>query len=85
MCELIITSDKDFFEKIGQEENKRYFETAYKFVAGYQNLGEEFIVSAKVHMDETSPHIHLVFVPVVHTNDKNGNEINKIACSEKPF
>ncbi len=82
MCELIITSDKDFFEKIGPEETKRYFQTAYKFVAGYQNLGEEFIVSAKVHNDESTPHMHLTFVPVVHTKDKNGNEINKIACSE---
>ncbi len=82
MCELIITSDKDFFEKIGEEETRRYFETAYKFVANYQNLGEEFIVSAKVHMDESTPHMHLVYVPVVHTRDKNGNEINKIACSE---
>ena len=82
MCELIITSDKDFFEKIGPKETKRYFQTAYKFVANYQNLGEEFIVSAKVHMDESTPHMHLVYVPVVHTRDKSGNEINKIACSE---
>ncbi len=82
MCELIITSDKDFFEKIGPEETKRYFQTAYNFIANYQNLGEKFIVSAKVHMDESTPHMHLVFVPVVHTKDKNGNEINKIACSE---
>ncbi len=82
MCELIITSDKDFFKKIGEEETRRYFETAYKFVAGYNNLGEEFIVSAKVHMDESTPHMHLVYIPVIHTKDKNGNEINKIACSE---
>ena len=81
-CEFIITSDKDFFEKIGEEETKRYFATAYKFVAGYKNLGEKYILSAKVHMDETTPHMHLVFVPVVHTKDKNGNEIDKIACSE---
>ena len=81
-CEFIITSDKEFFERIGEEETKRYFQTAYKFVAGYQNLGEKYILSAKVHMDETTPHMHLTFVPVVHTKDKNGNEINKIACSE---
>jgi hypothetical protein len=81
-CEFIITSDKEFFEDIGEEETKRYFETAYKFVANYQNLGEKYILSAKVHMDETTPHLHLVFVPVVKSKDKNGNEINKIACSE---
>ena len=33
-------------------------------------------------MDEESPHMHLVFIPVVHTNDKKGNNIDKIACSE---
>ena len=82
VCELIITSDKGFFEKIGAEETKRYFQTAYKFVSNYQNLGEKYILSAKVHMDETTPHLHLVFVPVVHTKDKNGKEIDKIACSE---
>ena len=54
-CEFIITSDRDFFEKIGEEETRRYFQTAYKFVAGYKNLGEKYILSAKVHMDETTP------------------------------
>lgn len=33
-------------------------------------------------MDEESPHMHLVFIPVVHTTDKKGNAIDKIACSE---
>ena len=33
MCELIITSDKNFFESIGEFETKRYFETAYRFAA----------------------------------------------------
>ena len=81
-CEFIITSDRDFFEMIGEEETKRYFQTAYNFVASYKNLGEKYILSAKVHMDESTPHLHLVFVPVVHTKDKDGKIIDKIACSE---
>ena len=81
-CEYIITSDKEFFEKIGENETKRYFETAYQFVCEYKNLGEQYILSAKVHMDEQSPHLHLVFLPVVHTQDKKGNNIDKLACSE---
>lgn len=81
-CEYIITSDKEFFETIGKEETKRYFETAYNFVAEYKNLGEQYIMSAKVHMDEETPHMHLVFLPVVHTKDKKGNDIDKLACSE---
>ena len=81
-CEYIITSDKNFFEQIGEEETKRYFETAYEFVTKYKNLGEKYIMSAQVHMDEESPHMHLIFLPVVHTTDKKGNEIDKLACSE---
>lgn len=81
-CEYIITSDKQFFEEIGEEETKRYFETAYQFVAEYKNLGEQYIMSAKVHMDEETPHMHLIFLPVVHTQDKKGNGIDKLACSE---
>ena len=82
-CEYIITSDKEFFDSIGEEETKRYFETAYKFVIGYKNLGEQYIVSAKVHMDESTPHMHLVFLPVVHNLDtKSGKLVDKISCSE---
>ena len=81
-CEYIITSDKEFFETIGEEETKRYFETAYQFVTQYKDLGEQYIMSAKVHMDEETPHMHLIFLPVVHTKDKEGNAIDKLACSE---
>ena len=81
-CEYIITSDHDYFEKIGEEETKRFFKTAYKFVAEYKNLGEQYILSAKVHMDEQIPHMHLIFLPVVHTTDEKENSIDKLACSE---
>ena len=81
-CEYVITSNKQFFETIGEKETKRYFETAYQFVTEYKNLGEQYIMSAKVHMDEETPHMHLIFLPVVHTKDKKGNDIDKLACSE---
>lgn len=81
-CEYIITSDHDFFERIDEEETKRFFETAYKFVTEYKDLGEQYIISAKVHRDEQTPHMHLIFLPVVHTTDKKGNFIDKLACSE---
>ena len=83
VCEFIITSDREFFENIGEEETKRYFQTAYNFVANYKGLGEKYILSAKVHLDESTPHLHIVFVPVVHKLDKkSGKQIDKIACSE---
>lgn len=83
MCELIITSDKYFFDLIGEDETKRYFQMAYDFVKDYQNLGEQYIVSAKVHLDETTPHLHIVFIPVIHKFDrKSGKMVDKISCSE---
>ena len=83
MCELIITSDKYFFDLIGENETKRYFQMAYDFVKDYQNLGEQYIVSAKVHLDETTPHLHIVFIPVIHKFDKkSGKMVDKISCSE---
>lgn len=80
MCEMLFTSDKEFFDNIGEKETKRYFEESYKFVCNNKNLGEENIISAVVHLDEGTPHMHLVFVPVVHTKDKEGNDIDKV-CS----
>ena len=81
-CEYIITSDHDYFENIGEEETKRFFEIAYKFVCEYKDLGEKYIMSATVHRDEATPHMHLIFLPVVHTTDKKRNPIDKLACSE---
>ncbi|MDD3303988.1 MAG: MobV family relaxase [Clostridia bacterium] len=82
VCEYIITSDIDFFRNIGLEETKRYFQESYNFVCEYKGLGEENILSANIHLDEETPHMHLTFIPVVSSIDKKGNEIRKVACSE---
>ena len=82
LCEMMITSDNEFFDKIGLEETKRYFKESYKFVCNYKNLGEKYIVSAVVHLDETTPHMHLIYIPVIHTKDKEGNEIDKICARD---
>lgn len=77
-CEMIITSDKDFFSSIGESETKRYFKTAFDFVCNYKNLGIENVISAVVHLDEETPHMHLTYIPVVDSTDKEGNPIRKI-------
>ncbi len=82
MCQMIFTSDQAFFDKIGEKETKRYFDECYKFICNYKNLGEKNIISAVVHLDEGAPHIHLMFVPVVHTKDKEGNKIDKICARD---
>lgn len=82
MCEMMITSNNKFFDKIGIEETKRYFKESYKFVCNYKNLGEKYIVSAAVHLDETTPHMHLVYIPVIHTKDEKENPIDKICARD---
>lgn len=45
------------------EETKRFFELVYLFLT--ERYGEENVISAYVHMDETTPHMHFLFVPVI--------------------
>lgn len=82
MCEMVFTSDQKFFDEIGYKESKRYFTESYNFICNYKNLGEQNIISAVVHMDEDTPHMHLLFIPVVHTTDKQGNKIDKVCCRD---
>ena len=81
-CEMILTSDSAFFEQIGVKETKRYFDECYNFISSYNNLGKENILSAVVHLDEETPHMHLVYIPVINSKDKKGNTIRKISASE---
>ena len=82
MCEMIFTSDEEFFRELSIDETKKYFEESYNFISNYKDLGEENILSAVVHLDEGTPHMHLIYVPVIHTKDKNGNVINKICARD---
>ena len=83
VCEYIITSDSEYFNSIGEEETQRFFKTAFSFVKSYKNLGEKYILSANVHLDEATPHLHLVFIPVVHSFDKKSGKVtDKICCSD---
>lgn len=59
--EWLITSDKPFFEKLSEEETRDFFETAKNYFA--ENYGEENIAYASVHLDESTPHMHLGVVP----------------------
>lgn len=82
ICEMVFTSDQKFFDEIGYEESKRYSTESYNFICNYKNLGNQNIISAVVHMDEDTPHMHLLFIPVVHTTDKQGNKIDKVCCRD---
>lgn len=60
--EWLITSDKAFFEDMSQEQTKEFFETAKNFFA--ERYGEQNIAYAMVHLDESTPHMHLGLVPM---------------------
>ena len=52
----------DWLKAKSREEQREYFSHAYQFFE--DNFGKENIISAVVHMDETTPHMHLCFVPI---------------------
>ena len=64
----IITVPKDQAEEWGIEKSKEYLKEVYNYFC--DEFGKENIVSAKVHLDETAPHMHLHFVPVNKENGK---------------
>lgn len=64
----IITVPKDQFEKWGIDKSRDYLKEVYNYFC--KEFGSENIVSAKVHLDETTPHMHLHFVPVNKENGK---------------
>lgn len=82
VCEVILTSDNAFFNEIGKKETKRYFQECFNFMSEYKGIGKENILTAVVHLDEETPHMHLVYIPVINTKDKKGNSIRKISASE---
>lgn len=68
MCSWIISSDNDFFKKLTEQEQKQFFEESLNFFKN--EFGEENIISATVHNDETTPHMHLNIMPII---DKSFN------------
>ena len=62
MCGLIVSSDSAFFEKLTPEETHRFFEESKAFLTEF--VGPENVISAMVHMDEKTPHMHFLHVPV---------------------
>ena len=66
VVEALITATPEFFKGKKRAEIKEFFKEALEFIK--QNQDPETIISAVVHLDEQSPHMHLCFVPL--TEDK---------------
>ena len=72
---LVVTLPKD----VEKGDERAFFESCYAFAK--QDYGENNIVNATVHMDETTPHIHIGFIPVVHGKRRNGEPCDKVRHS----
>lgn len=64
MNSFVLGSDGLFFQKVPPWKHREFFEDCVKFFA--DKYGEENIISAIVHEDETTPHLHLNIVPIVN-------------------
>ena len=73
MVGVLVSSDREFFSKLTLEQQKQFFQTAYDYVA--ERYGRENIVSARVHMDETTPHMHLHLVPLTKDGRLSAKEL----------
>ena len=62
VVEALVTATPEFFQGKKKSEIRAYFQEALLFLQ--QNQDPKTIISAVVHMDEKTPHMHLCFVPL---------------------
>jgi len=62
VVEALVTASPEFFKGKKKAEIRAFFEEAVRFIEKYQS--QDTIISAVVHMDEKTPHMHLSFVPL---------------------
>ena len=73
LVETLITASPEFFQNKSQQEIQAYFERALEFMKTKQN--PDTFVSAVVHMDEKTPHMHLCFVPLTEDGRLSAKDI----------
>lgn len=71
--EWIISSDSKFFKDLTQQETKNFFASAKDYFA--ENFGEENIRYAMVHLDESTPHMHMGIVPFDKDNKLSAKRV----------
>lgn len=68
MCDWIVTLPVE----VKSEDEERFFKETYDFLS--EKYGRENVISAYVHKDETTPHLHFSWVPVEKT--EQGEKLN---------
>ena len=77
MCDWVVTAPKDFLAEHPDRE-REFFDSAYRFLEA--KYGKENVISAHVHKDEVTPHMHFAFVPVVYDKKKDCYKLSAKEC-----
>lgn len=82
--EMIFTTTPGFFDDKSKEDINKWANKCMEFV--YNDLGytKEQVLHATVHMDEKTPHIHCVVIPLVKKFDKRTNT-ERYTISKKQY
>ena len=82
--ELLFTATNRFFKNMSNEDLMKWANTCMEFV--YEDLGytKEQVLHATLHVDEKTPHIHCVVVPLVKKLDKRTNT-ERYTISKKQY
>ena len=73
VVEALVTASPEFFRGKKKSEVKAYFQEALDFIREHQD--PKNIISAVVHMDEKTPHMHLCFVPLTEDGRLSAKDI----------
>lgn len=76
LCSWVVTLPK----QVKSDDERKFFDLTYEFLS--QKYGQNNVISADVHKDETTPHLHFTFVPVVPNNKKNAKLSEKVSSKE---
>ena len=82
--EMIFTSGPEFFKDMSKVEILKWANGCMDFV--YNDLGytKEQVIQSVLHLDEKTPHIHCVVVPLVKKFDKRVNK-EKYSISKRDY
>ena len=82
--ELLFTATNRFFKNMSNEDLMKWANTSMEFV--YEDLGytKEQVLHATLHVDEKTPHIHCVVIPLVKKLD-NRTKTERYTISKKQY
>lgn len=73
MVGVIVSATPELFNGMSEEQERQYFQTAFDFLA--DKFGRDNVISATVHKDEKTPHLHFNFVPLTEDGRLSAKEL----------